>query len=344
MLDAVRSYFYPSPSTPLPIVEPTPPVQPPFDAAEIKRRLDALKDKAEGYLVTLHTPTADEQKTLAEKLKDCATENERKEMTRAVYHCNIKVKINPTYNGGAAAITKWHKNNSKQIYLHPLMLCSFNDFPEDLRPDANGEFTPNEDYFKRLGLWVREKFNLKKNPQADLSQAMHFLLWYNSPNINHVKDFALAHEVGHLHHRHGSSLWNGVLFIALTACIGTILYMTTPLIVAILVTIVAFVVLRIAVRCFPYLVLNKRNDEKEADLTALKLVKTTAGAEDYFTAVQTVRQHFLKPLPWHKKVRQLISKPEVFFRLTHPEPNERIAYIKKFAAQFPFEKSALELP
>lgn len=305
MLDPIRSY-------------------PTFDTAEINQRLAAIKDQAEGYLVTLHTPTPEEQKTLAEKLKDCATENERKEITRAVYRCNIKVKIDPTFHGGAAAVTKWNKNNSKKIYLHPLMLCNFNDFPEDLRPKANGELTLNS---KRLDSWVIEKFNLKKNLQADLSP-MHFLLWYNSPNINLIKDFAIAHEVGHLHHRHGSSLWNGVLFITLTASIGIVLCMTAPLIVAILVTIVAFVVLRIAARCFPYLFLKKRDDEKEADLTALKLVKTTAGAEDYFTAIQTVRQHLSKPVPWHKKVLQLINKPEVFFRLTHPEPNERIAYIK----------------
>lgn len=302
---------------------------PTFDAAEIQRRLAAIKDQAEEYLVTLHTPTPEEQITLQAKLSYSPAEKERQEIIREVYKCTVKVKIKPTHFGGAAAVTKWHKNDSKRIYLHPLMLCNFNDFPEELRPNAKGQFAPNDDYFKRLKSWVIEKFNLKENQLPDLSHAMHFLLWYNSPNINLVKDFIIAHEVGHLHYRHGKYQWYGLVVIAITACIASTLCMTTPLIVAISATIVTFLVLRIAARCFPYLILNKKDDEKVADLTAIKLVKTIAGAEDYFTSVLTVQQHFHRPSPWHKKVRQFFTQPEVLFRLTHPTPKERLAYIKE---------------
>jgi len=300
-----------------------------FDTAEIQRRLAAIKDQAEDYLVTLHTPTPEEQSTLKAKLNHSPAEKERKEIIRDVYHCNIKVKINPVYNGGAAAVTKWYKNNSKKIYLHPLMLCNFSDFPKDLRPNAKGQLRPNEEYFKQLKSWIVEKFGLKENQLPDISRAMHFLLWYNSPILSSIKDFVIAHEVGHLHYRHIKPQWDRLLSVALTGCIGTVLVLTTPFILALLATIVSFLVSRIALRCFAYWIHKQKDNEKQADLTALKLVKTIDGAEVYFNSVQAVFENFHKPLPWHKKVRQLISQPEVFFRLTHPTPKERLVYIKK---------------
>lgn len=331
MINAVRTYFNPLPP---PVIEAKP-----FDADEIKRRVENFADQAMEYRMALHTPTESEKADLEQLLIDCPTERFRKDMTRSCYGCWVNVRVDPIYSGGFASVgpdvkaTNWIAARRRFINLHPLMLLKPNDIPKELQLSGlDDPLLREDDYYIKLLKWVCEKFNLEEKDFGELIEfrglfQTYLRFWKDPESITNVQNFALAHEVGHLHHKHTSYMLDFVLSIVLTCCVTAVLFFNTSLLLVIAGATTTYLVSSVALRCFN--LLYYRDDERVADLTALKLVKTTKGAELLFETIHKVQELIWKKIPWFQKIYLFAFYPEAFLHLSHPAPKDRIAYIKE---------------
>jgi len=311
---------------------------PTFDAAEIQRRLDAIQDQSLEYLLTLKPPTEENQKKLEELMRH-NPEKDRKFYTMVVNRCFILPKIDVEFSNGFAAAAAL-PGKDKHLFLHPFLLINPNDLPNDLQWNGLDD-SFNKDYVKRLMSWTCEKFNLTESQLGcranfgELFQIYHKYIWKNPDKIEHVKNFILAHEVGHLSqppHRNPSS-WHFYVAIALTCCIAAILWVSTTPLSIIIGTIVTFQVSRFALKWFAYKFNGHKERELQADLAALKILKTVEGAEIVFDALHAQDEQEKKWGGWKLNVLIALFEPAAFINLTHPEPKERIAYLKEAQAR-----------
>jgi len=327
MLDAIRSYF-PSPPPPVLIIPANPP-KPVFGIWEIKRRLDAIKEQAEDYLVSLHTPTLKEKIKIEEDkkfLKECfgkdLEEKELKDIVKSAYGCRVQVEIDPNEQMATANTLR------NTITVNPLFILKPSDLPHDLQPTH----WPILDsvYIDKLSKWISEKFEIdEKNLSNLITQINYFSLsWQEHPDRFHqMLDFAVAHEVGHLHYQHRTYNWGLPLAIVLTAVLTTLLWSQTSLIIALACVIFIFKIMLIAARCLHALYYRKH--EKAADLIAIKLLNRTEGAEILMETFRKVENFAWSRLNWPTKLFYALNHLQDILHLEHGSYKNRLETLKK---------------
>ena len=123
----------------------------PLTSGAIERRLDALKEKAEGYLESLQVPI----------------EQDGPNTTKNISKCDVTVKVNALKSGSFMSAHA----DTRTIYIHPLMLLKPSDIPWDLNY-LGDDYT---DYINRFSKWISGKFKIE---EKDLEQIKHEFPYY----------------------------------------------------------------------------------------------------------------------------------------------------------------------
>jgi hypothetical protein len=303
--------------------------KPIFGAVEIKRRLDAIKEQAEDYLVSLHTPTHEENIRIKEDknhlmklLGKDLNKNDMKDIVKSAYGCRVSVKIDPSEEAAHA------DTSINSIVLNPLFILKPSDFPSDLHPS---NWATDRDYIKKITKWISETFEIEEKKLSDLGNGLlnyYYIPWRKHPEqFHHSLNFAVAHEVGHLHYHHWNINWGMPLTIILTACLTALLWSQTSLIIALAGVIFIFKIMHIAVCCLQALYYQSR--ERDADLIAIKLLNSTEGAEIFMETCIKVENFIWEQLKWYEKLYNVVMNPKSTFHLEHGSPKARLAEIKK---------------
>lgn len=273
----------------------------PLTSGSIERRLDALKEKADGYLESLQVHM----------------EQDGPDTTRNTSKCDVTVKVDALKsNNFMSALTA-----TRTIYIHPLMLLKPSDIPWDLNYIGN-DYTL---YISRLSKWISEKFKIE---EKDLEQIKHAFLyylymWQNPKALHLAQEFILAHEVGHLQQMHVSFPWEFPLAFILSTLVFDILVACSitsiPLALgaAIPTLLISFIVLRY------FRILSSKGHETEADLIGYKLTGTTKGAEIFFESMHRIEVITSKNSPWYQKMYR------TYFHNVHPAPKDRLTAIQE---------------
>lgn len=327
MLDALRSTFYREPPPPVLIL----PAEMPkliFGPWEIKSRLDTLKEQAEDYLVSLHKPTQVEntriekdKKLLMKAFGRDLNEKELKNIVRTAYGISVSVEIDPSQPLALA------NTSTNTIVLNPLCILKPSDFPSDLHP-AN--WAADRLYIDKLIRWISEKFEIAEEKLNALEGIFnyYYLPWLEHPGeFHHSLNFAVAHEVGHLHYQHWEINWGMPLTIILTASLTALLWSQTSLIIALASVIFIFKIMQIAVCCLR--ALYYRSHEREADLLAIKVLNSTKGAEIFLETCMRVENFMWGKVKWYEKLYHVVMTPDRVFHLEHGSFKTRLAEIKR---------------
>ncbi len=219
--------------------------------------------------------------------------------------------------------------DKKTVFIDPLLLLQNSDLPKDLQ--VTGPEDPKIDtiyYRVALSFWIRRKFHDTEGYELNPNLFKYYLkLWKNPEMLNRVRKFILAHEFAHIHHNHTKWRWDFITTVGLTGmlfyCCGVM-----PLDFAVGMSYTIFYLLFLVRRCFRYSLYT--NDEMKADLTAYKLTKDLKAAKKCFKIMDKIESIRWRQTPWYQKINQPLF-PEAIFPVSHPSPQERIAYLKELA-------------
>jgi len=324
----------------------TPPIGGSFlDSRELWRRQAKIKEQATTYYEKIHIPTDEQVKKLEEILKEdgeCDHDSENyKTQRRFAHEVNVHVFVNPVISGGFAAAA------DRMLFVHPLFMLSPKDFPKELQ--LTGPKDPllcDKMHLEKMKKWIVEKF--EKYPEVNEKNLgnlrefqsilyTHLKIWQNSEDLDQMRNFVIAHEVGHIFNKHDffPSPWQRRFTIAAGVCSAIGGALTSAIPVAIAATSIATEATYVGGKCLQ--ILRSRKMEKEADLTALRLTGTTKGAEVFFNTLHEAGRNLKKRLSWPRFLANTILNPVAFFDLGHPALLDRVAYLK--AAQSEFESS-----
>jgi len=276
-----------------------------LDSLEISRRRESLQKKATAYYEKLQIPNNDQ---------------------------SVVVAIDPVKSSGFAALSRTSWKSFGVVAVHPFLVMSPDDFPEELRLNGlNDPLLCNRAHIMKIGRWLGKTFRVHEIGKPEEIQSLLFsylAIWENPEALEDVRNSILAHEVAHFFHNHKNFLqsWPERLTLAAGVCSAITGAFTssfsTTLLSTLLVTANVFSVSE-KLRCH-----ISRKNEKEADLTGLRLTGTTKGAEVFFSACQKADRAIQKANSWRNFLDPTRLNPSKVLDGDHPAPLDRIAYLK----------------
>jgi len=307
MIGAISSYFYPPKAA--------------FGRTDVDQRLKEIQEQVMDILAPSEELSQEQQWQFS--LAKAFHPNQSESELRRKYLPTVKVEVDPVLSSGFAAADI----SERKIVVHPLFLLKPDDLPEELRcTGPEDSHLKSKEYFKQLTKWMGEKFKLQKKDLIGMEKLfpIYLSIWESGEDPSHFKEFTIAHEAGHIFHKHGAFPWEILVGLVASSC-AMVWFWGSLLLIPMVV--VAYKVSVVVPRCLR--MLYYRSQEKEADLFALKHVGSIKGAETVFENVDKIQKIVRKNLSWCATISLLVSQPEHFFPLSHPAPLDRIAYLKE---------------
>ena len=241
----------------------------------------------------------------------------------------ITIKVTPDHCSFAAI-----NSLSKRMYLHPLMVLTPDDIPPHLRIHSRKDLRwKNDTYIKEFTEWISKAFKIPQKNLKSLKKLLkNFYLnfWKDPEMFKRSRRFILSHEIGHVYHKHTPCKWDGLLAIFLSTLLTRILM---GFVCSIYLIIIFF--LSIKIHSFALKHLRQyyyRNQEHQADLTALKATNDFEAAKYFFTCFAKCRRRIWKKLTCFEKISRVIFSPGSVFPISHPTPKARIEYLQNHLA------------
>ncbi|NGX60463.1 MAG: hypothetical protein KR126chlam3_01637 [Chlamydiae bacterium] len=215
------------------------------------------------------------------------------------------------------------------LLLHPLALLGPEDLPKDLQVEGPDDSKLHSDkYFFRLKVWLTETFGMDPSTLCNLREFfdVHLRTWKNPQMIDRIKRFAIAHEIGHIFHRHIPGNWDRFYSFSVSLVMVIFLFAFFPFYLA---AILSILVIDVSKRAFKALrEYSEQYQEKEADFSAVQLTKDLPAAKAFFHALDESHKHQWDQNSWLEKFLRILLLPETCFHISHPSPQARIQYLQ----------------
>jgi len=230
-----------------------------------------------------------------------------------------KIEINVTPEAFMEAGTLFER----KINLHPLFLLTPHDI-KGVRLEKNHFFAD----LKKKNICLLRSTPTQKEEQKILALLPVFRkLWKEASLFQRMKNFSIAHEVAHIHFGHQKSIYGFSPLITYVLTPIASIFLATSFVSFALLLPISYLVINLGVKFF--LRSKAHANEKEADLTALKLTKDPAAPIKFFSLMGKRMNQAWKEVPLWKKAWTAITFPDFAFQLSHPSPQTRINYLRK---------------
>lgn len=154
--------------------------------------------------------------------------------------------------------------------------------------------------------------------------------------LTKILPFSLAHEVGHIHHKHHAFAFGETIrTVFLVASAAFLFFISSPLYFAFYIGTVLCISHIIIPRITHYFELIgayfSQNQEFEADLAALQVTNDFEGAKLLFEKGKNFQKKQWAKLSLYDELYTLLLHPEKLLPISHPSWDQRLTHLQKFS-------------